>query len=909
MPFPGSRYFAIATALLAVLVSPCGSPGADGQTNDKTSAIKAQNEAPFQLKAASNLVVVRVVVRDAQGKPVENLKKEDFKLFDRGKEQSIAQFEEETSARSSTAAIRAQGKAAAPLPPALPGKFIAFYFDDLNTSDADMIQARDAADRYLAANLQPHDQVAIFTSKEMLSDFTADPKQIYDALFKLFFHVFQSGRAPTRIHECPDLSDSQALEITENELDQTIDAWTMALDEAVNRCHMPMPKYLPGVAQAMPGATVEAVRNLARTIVAQSEMQARTSLYGLEQVVNIVSRAPGQRSIILVSPGFLSQSEQYMLDRIIDRALRSEVVISSLDPKGLAILMREGDASQNYAPSASTIAAADNTNSAREADATEVLAEIAHGTGGEFFHNNNDLKAGFGALAGSPAYYILAFAPTHMKPDGKFHALKVTLADRVKGFTIQSRRGYFAVKNEGGIAPESTEAKQSGAQEMGASHAETQAQEQIPEAVPSRTEIAQFPVGLDTKLADGQDEARGSQTQPVVCSGGFGSFDSESTTGLTVSVGAARNGEFAARACQAKLSWDKQDLLVEPVAWKVDVDAMGVDLGVGSLVVALQVKTTKVDPLMKYEVYSLQKPPQQLRVITGGDFYSAADTDLDGRIEIWTDDAGAVNGFENLTLTALDFAPTVVLRFERRQLIDVSSEFQSHFDRQIAVVRAQLNAQQLSDFKNSDGKLSPLLPPSLDELRRLRATKIKVLEIVWGYLYSGREQDAWNALADMWPAADFDRIRTSMLNARAHGIRSEVDGVSHKLSPSHFKKKHAMIYDRVSNASPDGNLLSWDYAPGLSGPSKDKHTFEADTFPVQILLRRPAPPDASQAVLGTEVAVNLVIDAAGKVRSAKTEGKPDKPLIDATADWKFIPALKDGLPVASRLRLGVTPSR
>jgi hypothetical protein len=338
---------------------------------------------------------------------------------------------------------------------------------------------------------------------------------------------------------------------------------------------------------------------------------------------------------------------------------------------------------------------------------------------------------------------------------------------------------------------------------------------------------------------------------------------------------------------------------------------MAVDLGVGSLVVALQVKTTKVDPLMKYEIYSLEKPPRLLREITGGDFYSAADTDLDGRIEIWTDDAGAVNGFENLPLTALDYAPTVVLRFEQRRLIDVSSEFQSHFDRQIAVVRAQLNAQQLSDFKNSDGKLSPVLPLSLDELRRLRAMKIKVLEIVWGYLYSGREQDAWNALADMWPAADFDRIRTSMLNARAHGIRSEVDGVSHKLSPSHFKKRRAMIYDRASYASVDGqsNPLSWDYAPGLSGPSKDKHTFEADTFPVQILLRRPAPPDASQPFLGTELALNLVIDAAGKVRSAKTEGKPDKVLIDATADWKFIPAFKDGLPVASRLRLGVTPSR
>ena len=56
--------------------------------------------------------------------------------------------------------------------------------------------------------------------------------------------------------------------------------------------------------------------------------------------------------MILVSPGFLSQSEQYQLDRIIDRALRSEVVVSSLDPRGLAILMRESDITSGYTPSA-----------------------------------------------------------------------------------------------------------------------------------------------------------------------------------------------------------------------------------------------------------------------------------------------------------------------------------------------------------------------------------------------------------------------------------------------------------------------------------------------------------------------------------------------------------------------------
>ena len=45
-----------------------------------------------RLKVTSNLVVVRVVVRDAKGKPVKDLRKEDFKLFDSGKEQPIAQL-------------------------------------------------------------------------------------------------------------------------------------------------------------------------------------------------------------------------------------------------------------------------------------------------------------------------------------------------------------------------------------------------------------------------------------------------------------------------------------------------------------------------------------------------------------------------------------------------------------------------------------------------------------------------------------------------------------------------------------------------------------------------------------------------------------------------------------------------
>jgi hypothetical protein len=39
-----------------------------------------------------NVVQVPVVVRDAQGRPVGNLKKEDFEIFDQGKPQVISGF-------------------------------------------------------------------------------------------------------------------------------------------------------------------------------------------------------------------------------------------------------------------------------------------------------------------------------------------------------------------------------------------------------------------------------------------------------------------------------------------------------------------------------------------------------------------------------------------------------------------------------------------------------------------------------------------------------------------------------------------------------------------------------------------------------------------------------------------------
>jgi VWFA-related protein len=492
------RCSAVTVVCLALIL--CARAGAQ-QTNERPAEV---NQSPSPLKVASNIVVVRVVVRDAQGNPVAGLKKEDFKIFDRGKEQTITLFELESALAPSpiSAPADASGQASLPAAPvaprtvAPPARFLALYFDDLNTSFPDMSAARDAAEHYLSTNLQPQDRVAVFTTGAMLTDFTSDTKVLRDALLKLGV----SPRSRTLDRDCPQLSDFQAQQIMENPNNQNTDAWKVANNELAACDTGSQPQAMAGSAgspggmssgntagpspggggsspagpgSSMPGTSggsaigagallagfaSNLILQRARTVVEQAEVQARANLQAIERVVTYTSQMPGQRTVVLVSSGFLSQSVQNQVDRLIDNSLRSQVVISALDPKGLAIFMPEMDVTQQHAPSGDSVRAGHSLDSTAEMVTTSVLADVAEGTGGEFLHNRNDLKAGFGALGGSPVSYILAFAPDDIKPDGKFHAIKVTLTENQKSVTIRARRGYFA-PTIGGARP--TEARKS----------------------------------------------------------------------------------------------------------------------------------------------------------------------------------------------------------------------------------------------------------------------------------------------------------------------------------------------------------------------------------------------------------------------------------------------------------------
>lgn len=396
------------------------------------------------------------------------------------------------------------------------------------------------------------------------------------------------------------------------------------------------------------------------------------------------------------------------------------------------------------------------------------------------------------------------------------------------------------------------------------------------------------------------------QTDAVVCSKGSGSFEATFHTGVKVEVGAARRDGLATRMCQAALSWDKNDLVVAPSAAEVDIDSLGIDLGLGSPVVTFQVKQNATDCCSTLLVYSLQRPPRLLRTIAGGGSYSSEDRSLNGQVEIWTSDTSSLAGFEPPIFNKSGLAPTVVLRFVHGRLLDAGSEFQSYFDEAVASARHALTADDLRAFKSSDGRLAAAAHFSEEDQRQsetLQRTKIRVLQIVWSYLYSGREEKAWSSLAELWPAADFERIKAEIVRARGRGILTQLDGAS---TAGHATGNTAHVYDLRTEAP----------MPQISGtgrkrmPVANAASLPSATPPVPIFIAHLLEQGESEEDLVNSEMLDLTIDCAGKVRAIQSADPAFAARFkDDSAGWKFIPAMDNNRPVASRILLVVSPKR
>lgn len=444
----------------------------------RDTAEMSSRDLPAVFHQNVNLVMVPVVVRDRQGRCIGNLHREDFQLFDQGKPQVIARFSVEKRGERPAAKKESPGEGVetnpqeAGPPVVAPERFVAYLFDDVHLEFGNLAQARAAAIKHLATSLQPTDRAAVFsTSGQTVLDFTDDRKALTDTLLRLR----PSGELNKTANECPNLSYYVADLIRNKNDRQALDAATL---EAMGCL---------GLDPSMPGAQSTAaglVEGQAARVLAAGDYQTRLALDVVKDCVRRLAAMPGQRTVILVSPGFLLAENRFEETEILDRAIRSKVVISSLDARGLYTMVVGADSNDRFFSQQWYNLRTQYYMASASAQA-DVLAELAAGTGGTFFQNNNDLFAGFERVAAAPEYtYILGFSPQNLKLDGKYHALKVKLPESAK-LTLTARRGYFAPRRLGDSAE--------------------QAKLEIQEALFSRDELRELPMELHTQFFKSSD--------------------------------------------------------------------------------------------------------------------------------------------------------------------------------------------------------------------------------------------------------------------------------------------------------------------------------------------------------------------------------------------------------------------
>jgi VWFA-related protein len=362
-----------------------GVQAAAGQGSGEQEIATQDVQSPFKVQVQRNMVVVRAIVRDSNGRPVPRLRKEDFRLWDNGKPQVIDQFAVESPSHPSALARPAPGKESdeedapeAGAANATARNFQALYFDDLQMTFEDIARARDAADRYLATTLTAADRTGIFTSSGQGNlDFTDDRSKLHEALFKL------RPRPIISTGTCPDIGDYQAYLIVQQHDPSATD---IATQEAIQcNCQVNSSTALQiCTSQAATVAQAEAMQ-----VMNQWETQSEAVLRGLEQVIRRTALLPGQHSVIFLSPGFLLYNLESQIAAIADRALRSSVVISTLDPRGLYVIIPGGDASRQTILTASRpdlMGRKHQIITEGLSLAEEILYNFAGDTGGQFFH-------------------------------------------------------------------------------------------------------------------------------------------------------------------------------------------------------------------------------------------------------------------------------------------------------------------------------------------------------------------------------------------------------------------------------------------------------------------------------------------------------------------------------------------
>jgi VWFA-related protein len=403
-------------------------------------AAASQSETP-SFPAQVEQVIVDVVVTDKKGVPIKGLTKDDLVVSEDGQRQTVVSFD--------AVELPEQPAAAPPPPPRITtnttpeeqrGRTFVVIFDDTHITPWRANQAKAAVASFLEKGTREGDRVSLLSTAGgswWTARMEAGRQKLIDML-KGFDGRYIPDMTPER------MSEYEAMRIYEYHDPTTIERVMRRYDAY-------------GVSQANQNSSSQTsitasgtsedpyVNGRAAEVYFQATTRMRTTLDAMERAINGLAGVRGRKSVILISEGFIMDTNLDEFKRVNDAARRSNAVIYFVNARGL-----EGTPVYMTAQFGPPMPDQDvGFAFAETLDAVAGSEEVASESGGFTVRNTNDLASGVQKIANETrVYYLLGYIPTNTARDGKFRKIQVKLANS-KGREVRARKGYFAASDTG----------------------------------------------------------------------------------------------------------------------------------------------------------------------------------------------------------------------------------------------------------------------------------------------------------------------------------------------------------------------------------------------------------------------------------------------------------------------------
>jgi VWFA-related protein len=409
------------------------------QARPQTQTKPAPQDQPIRLK--TDLIELRAVVTDRKGKLIDELKKEDFEVLENGRQQQLSFFSLERLAGEVSAPAPATSPISErnlnrPAPTSQPRRTIVLFVDTLHLSDENYLRAGPMLRNFIVEQIKDDDLVAVVSSggpMGVFNQFTRNRGVLLKAVEKLRPWGIRRSKFTPYIASMVIAGDSGAL------------------NAAI------------AIVSAEEGLPVDAnyVRSLARSVLAEAAAWRSSSLRTLQAAMDQIAGMPGPRIVFYVSEGFSLQGNagnaNGELNGVTSRAVRSGILVYSLNAKGLESYAQFSDASSKVVITQNV----DRYISASNKELQDGINALAKDTGGDAFFNTNDMGGSMKrALDANSVYYALAYYPSNEKNETAYRRLTVRVRNHPE-YTVRAQKGYLPpeVKSEKEVARETPQKK------------------------------------------------------------------------------------------------------------------------------------------------------------------------------------------------------------------------------------------------------------------------------------------------------------------------------------------------------------------------------------------------------------------------------------------------------------------